>query len=58
MNKIYLKKMNGILLITWSAILFPTFKFLDQRFSLALVCPPIRYMGPQFSVAVGNIVLV
>lgn len=50
--------MNGILIITWSAILFPTFKFLDQRFSLALVCPPIRYMGPQFSVAVGNIVLV
>lgn len=50
--------MNGILMITWSAILFPMLKFLDQRFRLALVCPPIRYLEPQFSVAVGNIVLV
>ena len=43
---------------TWPAVLLPSFELFYQRFSFALVGPPVRDMGPQVTVAVGYIVLV
>jgi len=44
--------------ITWSAVLLPVLKFLDEGLSSALVGPPVRDVRPEVGVAAGEVVLV